>query len=67
MQDQRFGTAERLRKAVAIQSVIAWRVMVLTLLGREVPEGAAGVLFAKEELEFLGLTPRSKAGRGRAT
>ena len=53
MQDQRFRTAERLQKAVAIQSVIAWRVMVLTLLGREVPECAAEVLFAGGELEFL--------------
>ena len=39
---------------MAIQSVIAWRVMVLTLLCREVPEWAAEVLFANEELEFLG-------------
>ena len=52
VQDQRFRTAERLQKAVAIQRVIAWCVMVL--LGREVPECAAEVLFAGEELEFLG-------------
>ena len=54
VQNQRFRTADRLQKAVAIQSVIAWRVMVLTLLGREVPECGAEVLFAQEELEFLG-------------
>ena len=67
VQDQRFRTAERPRKAVAIQGVIAWRVMVMTLLGRKVPECAAEVLFAKEELEFLKPTPRIRAGRGRAT
>ncbi|MDE0102857.1 MAG: hypothetical protein OXN89_10800 [Bryobacterales bacterium] len=36
VQDQLFRTEERLQKAVLIQSVIAWRIMVLTLLGREV-------------------------------
>ena len=54
VQNQRFRTADRLQKAVAIQSVIAWRVMVLTLLGQEVPECGAEVLFAQSELEFLG-------------
>ena len=67
VQNQRFRTADRLQRAVATQGVIAWRVMVLTLLGREVPECGAEVLFRQEELEFLGPTPRSRAGRGRAT
>ena len=53
VQDQLFRTAKRLQRAVAIQSVIAWRIMVLTLLGREVPECSADVLFAREELDFL--------------
>ena len=37
-----------------VQSVVAWRVILLTLLGREVPGCAAEVLFAGGELEFLG-------------
>ena len=32
-----FRTADRLRRAIAINSVIAWRIMVMTLLGRQVP------------------------------
>ena len=36
-------TAARLRRAIAINLVIAWRIMVMTLLGREQPELPAGV------------------------
>ncbi|WP_293886031.1 transposase [Thiolapillus sp.] len=31
-------TAERLRRAIGINLVIAWRIMLMTLLGRETPE-----------------------------
>ncbi len=34
----RHKTAERLKRAIAINSVIAWRIMLMTLLGRETPE-----------------------------
>ena len=49
----RFRTAVRLQRAIAIQSVIAWRLMVLTLLGREVPKLEAELLFTAAELDFL--------------
>ena len=29
-----FRTAERLRRAIAINAVIVWRIMMMTLLGR---------------------------------
>ena len=32
-----FHTADRLQRAVTIQTVIAWRLMVMTLLGRDLP------------------------------
>jgi hypothetical protein len=48
-----FRTALRLQRAIAIKSVIAWRLMVLTLLGREVPELDAELLFTAPELDFL--------------
>lgn len=53
VQEQLYRTAERLQDAVEIQSVIGWRIMVPPLLGWEVPQCAAKVLFAGEELEFL--------------
>lgn len=46
-------TAERLRRAIAINMVIAWRIMLMTLLGRETPELPAEVLFSNIELRTL--------------
>jgi len=34
--------------------VIAWRIMLMTLLGRECPELPAQVLFSDIEIEVLG-------------
>ena len=46
-------SAERLERAIAIRLVIAWRIMLMTLLGREVPELPAELLFSDIELEVL--------------
>ena len=46
-------TAERLKRAIAINMVIAWRIMLMTLLGRECPELPAEVLFSDIEIEVL--------------
>ncbi|NNF95352.1 MAG: transposase, partial [Halobacteria archaeon] len=46
-------TAERLRRGIAINMVIAWRIMLMTLLGRECPELPAEVLFSDIEIEVL--------------
>jgi Domain of unknown function (DUF4338)/Transposase DNA-binding/Transposase DDE domain len=46
-------TAERLKRAIAINLVIAWRIMLMRLLGRECPELSAEVLFSDPEIEVL--------------
>lgn len=46
-------TADRLRRAIAINLVIAWRIMLMTLLGREAPELPPDVLFTDIEIEML--------------
>ena len=46
-------TAERLRRAIAINLVIAWRIMLMTLMGRETPQLPADVLFSDVELRTL--------------
>ena len=46
-------TAERLRRAIGINLVIAWRIMLMTLLGRESPELPADILFSDVELRTL--------------
>lgn len=48
-----FRTADRLQRAIAINSVIAWRIMVMTLLGRQVPECSSDLMFTEHELRFL--------------
>ncbi|MCY4261090.1 MAG: IS4 family transposase, partial [Rhodobacteraceae bacterium] len=48
-----FRTAERLRRAIAINGVIAWRIMVMTLLGRQVPDCDPELMFTDMELVFL--------------
>jgi hypothetical protein len=46
-------TAERLRRAISINMVIAWRIMLMTLLGREIPELPTEVLFSDLEIKVL--------------
>jgi Domain of unknown function (DUF4338)/Transposase DNA-binding len=48
-------SAERLARAIAIDAVIAWRAMLLTLLGREVPEIPCKMIFAPWECTLLKL------------
>ena len=54
MEYQAFRTADRLLQAIASNRVIAWRIMVLTLLGRHVQNCEAGLVFSEDELGFLG-------------
>ncbi len=46
-------TAERQKRAVGINMVIAWRIMLMTLLGREVPELPPEVMFSDIEIKVL--------------
>ena len=48
-----FHTADRLQRAIAINSVIAWHIMLMTLLGRQVPDCDAHLMFTDHELSFL--------------
>jgi hypothetical protein len=53
-------TAESLIRAIAIDAVIGWRIMLLTLLGREVPEMPCSLLFDPWECEVLKLLAQKK-------
>ena len=53
-------TAERLKRTIAINLVIAWRIMLLTLLGRECPGLAAEVLFSDLEMQVLKAQAKKK-------
>jgi Domain of unknown function (DUF4338)/Transposase DNA-binding/Transposase Tn5 dimerisation domain len=58
-----YDTVDRLKRALAIKLVIGWRIMVMTLLGREVPELPAEILFTDLEIEVL--TAWAKANRAK--
>jgi hypothetical protein len=49
----RLKNAERLKRALAIDMVISWRVMFLTLLARITPNADASEFFDKDEYEVL--------------
>ncbi len=48
-----FKTADRLKRAIAINLVIGWRIMLMSLLGRELPELPATVIFSDQEIEVF--------------
>jgi hypothetical protein len=63
-------SAERLARAIAIDAVIGWRLMLLTLLARETPHAPATLVFPKWECRLLELlqplvAPRRSGGRKR--
>jgi hypothetical protein len=64
-------TAERIRRAIAINLVIAWRIMLMTLLGRQTPELPPEVLFSDIELQVLRAyskkTPETAVNPGRSS
>jgi hypothetical protein len=53
-------TAERLQRALAIHAVIAWRLLLMTLLGRHSPDLPPDVLFSDLELKVLGAFARTR-------
>ena len=60
IEELRNDTAERLKRVIAIYMVIAWRIMLMALLGRELPELPAEVLFTDIELEVLHAYARTR-------
>ena len=48
-----FHSADRLQRAIAINCVIAWRIQLMTLIGRQVPASGADLMFTDQELDFL--------------
>lgn len=53
IEELRNETVDRLERALAIYLVIAWRVMLMALLGREEPGLPPDVLFSDIEIEVL--------------
>lgn len=58
--DHQNQTAESLARAISVDVVVAWRIMVLALLGRELPELPCDLLFNSWECEVLQLLAQKK-------
>jgi hypothetical protein len=61
-------TADRIARAICIDAVIAWRVMLPALLGREIPEMPCELLFSSWECRLLErlqplVAPETMAGK----
>ena len=54
-------SAESLARAISIDAVVAWRIMLLALLGRELPELPCDLLFNSWECELLQLLAQKKS------
>jgi hypothetical protein len=54
IEERQLGTAERIETCLAIDMVVAWRIIYLTRLGRDVPDVPCTVYF--EEAEWKALT-----------
>jgi hypothetical protein len=53
-------SAESLARAISIDAVVAWRIMLLALLGRQLPELPCDLLFNSWECEVLQLLAQKK-------
>ncbi|MFH1922137.1 MAG: IS4 family transposase, partial [Planctomycetota bacterium] len=53
VQEHQNETAERLKRVIAIDAVLAWRIQLMTLLGREVPDLPCAVFFDEWEVRVL--------------
>jgi hypothetical protein len=53
VEDRQLQTRERLEKCIAVDCIVAWRVMFLTTMGREVPNLPASALFEEYEWKAL--------------
>ena len=58
-------TAERLKRAIAINILIAWRIMLMALLGRACPDLPVELLFSDCEIEMLNAYAKKKESTSR--
>jgi len=53
VQDHQHQTVERLERVIAIDAVLAWRIQLMTLLSREVPDLPCTIFFDEWEVTVL--------------
>jgi len=58
IEDRQFETLERILNCLAVYSIIAWKIMYLTRLGRECPELSCELIFEPSEWRSVYMTLR---------
>ena len=53
VEEHQHQTGERLKRAIALDVVLAWRIQLLVLLGRQVPELPCDIFFDNWEVKVL--------------
>lgn len=53
IEDRRLNNADRIESCLAIDMVIAWRIFLLTMMGRETPEVPCDIFLKEEEWKVL--------------
>ena len=68
VEEHQHQTGERLKRAIAMDVVLAWRIQLLVLLGRQTPELPCDIFFDNWEVKVLEALQqqKSQATRGKA-
>ena len=53
IEERQFKTGNRLKSVITLDSIIAWRILFLTFIGRELPDIPASVIFEEYEWQSL--------------
>lgn len=53
IEERQLETAEALRRCLALDSVVAWRIMFMTMIGRTAPDVPCTVIFENDEWKAL--------------
>ncbi len=62
IEDKQLKTAEALKRAIAIDLVVGWRILLLTKLSREHPDLPASVAFSPSEIEVSKILRMEREG-----
>lgn len=66
-EQREFKTAEHLRRALAFDLIVAWRLLACVKLGRELPQLPARVLYTPQELAVLWAAIKKKSRPDRSS
>ena len=60
IEERQFETAERIKPCIALYMIVAWRVLFVTMIGRECPDLSCTVLFEEDEWKSVYMIAKQK-------